>query len=93
MCATEEYVDKLIENDRILREKTAATIKISEKRNANVDKINAFYSILEKNIKNMREKGCLVSSVREEFEDATVLTIKISKKNETDDTADLLQPF
>ena len=42
----------------------------------------------KKNIKNMREKGCLVSSVREDFDDVTVLTIKISKKAENSDVFD-----
>ena len=89
VCAAEEYIDKLIENERISRENYTEIFKILESRNTNIHKINAFCSILEKNIKNMREKGCLVSSVREEFDDATVLTIKISKKSDDSTKIDL----
>lgn len=88
VCTAEEYIDKLIENERITHENSPEIFKIPEKRDANIHKINAFCSVLEKNIKNMREKGCLVSSVREDFDEVTVLTIKISKKPENSDVID-----
>ncbi len=78
VCAAEEYIERTLERERALLDGEDHRLK-QDKNALNPSKIDVFCSCLEKSIKNMRERGCLISSTREDLDNMTVLTIKISK--------------